>query len=114
MNLWNEQIRNNIIINDGSIQNLNLDNNMKEIYKTIWEIKQKDIIDHAIARSPFVDQSQSMNLFFGKPNITNLHSALLYGWKNGLKTGCYYLRSRPAVEAIKFSMLNRDCAACSS
>lgn len=114
MNLWNEQIRNNIIINDGSIQNINLDNNMKEIYKTIWEIKQKDIIDHAIARSPFVDQSQSMNLFFGKPNITSLHSALLYGWKNGLKTGCYYLRSRPAVEAIKFSMLNIDCAACSS
>lgn len=111
LNIWNDETRNNIINNDGSVRNLNIDDNLKEIFKTIWEIKQKDILDHALARSPYVDQSQSMNLFFANPNYRNLFSALVYGWEKGLKTGCYYLRSKPAVEAKKITY---QCTVCSS
>ena len=68
------------------------------------EIKQKAIIDHAVARSFFVDQSQSMNIFFPEPDSRKLSSALLYGWKSGLKTGMYYLRTKPATNAIKFTI----------
>ena len=123
LDLWNEDIRNFIIKNDGSIQNLSSDkididilNNLKNVYKTIWELKQKDIIEHALARGPYVDQSQSMNLFFANPNFQNLYSALIYAWKNGLKTGCYYLRSKPASEAIKTSIecTAEICTLCSS
>jgi ribonucleoside-diphosphate reductase alpha chain len=122
LNIWNDDIRNFIIKNDGSIQNLNISidinilNNIKNVYKTIWELKQKDIIDHALARSPYIDQSQSMNLFFANPNFQYLYSALIYGWKNGLKTGCYYLRSKPASEAIKTSIVCSDevCTICSA
>ena len=109
-NLWTETIRNKIILTDGSIKNLSFDDIpnfdtkiLKDVYKTIWEVKQKDVIDHALARSPYIDQSQSMNLFFAEPNSKNLFSALIYGWKNGIKTGCYYLRSLPAIEAIKYT-----------
>jgi ribonucleoside-diphosphate reductase alpha chain len=119
-NLWNETTRQLLINSDGSLKdmtydsfvrrvtnsNVNFHENdfrlLKQVYKTIWEIKQKDVIDHALARSPYIDQSQSMNLFFGSPNSTNLYSALMYGWKKGIKTGCYYLRSLPADEAIKY------------
>ena len=93
---------------------------MKEVFKTVWEVKQKDIIDHSLARGPYVDQSQSMNLFFANPNFQSLYSAILYGWKNGIKTGCYYLRSKPAVEAIKYSLdagstnSNSTCESCSA
>ena len=116
LNYWNDDIRNFIINNDGSIQNLNIpiDSDklkyLKEVYKTIWEIKQKDIIDHAIARAPYVDQSQSMNLFFANPNFQNIYSALVYAWKQGLKTGCYYLRTKPATEAIKISSSKFNCS----
>lgn len=104
INLWNNNIKNEIISNRGSIQNIeNIPNDLKNIYKTIWEIKQKYVIDHSIARGPFVDQSQSMNLFMAQPNFDKLTSALFYGWKNGLKTGCYYLRSLPAAQAQQFS-----------
>jgi ribonucleoside-diphosphate reductase alpha subunit len=114
--LWNDEIRKNIISNDGSIQQIesltiNIEElaHIKNVYKTIWEIKQKDVIDHALARGPYVDQSQSMNLFFANPDFKSLYSALVYGWKNGIKTGCYYLRSKPAVEAIKYSIgVNKD------
>jgi len=114
-NLWNESIRNSIISADGSVKNIIISSNLqeqtnldllKDVYKTIWEIKQKDVIDHALARSPYVDQSQSMNLFFSNPNTTSLYSALMYGWTNGLKTGCYYMRSLPASEAIKYTNTN--------
>ena len=126
-NLWSDGIRNLIINSDGSIKDIALNqllqhtmsNNyssqnmdkfnlpkLKEVYKTIWEIKQKDVIDHALARSPYIDQSQSMNLFFAEPNSEKQFSALVYGWKNGIKTGCYYLRSLPATEAIKYTTTN--------
>jgi ribonucleotide reductase alpha subunit len=119
LNLWNAEMKNEIINNRGSIQAISkIPSNLKEVYKTIWEIKQKAIIDHAVARSPFVDQSQSMNLYMATPTYAKLSGALFYGWKNGLKTGCYYLRSLPAAQAQQFSQVcsrtNKDCAACSS
>lgn len=87
---------------DGSIQNIEwIPAHIRKLYKTVWEIPQKSILDHAIARAPFVDQSQSMNLFFATPNSSKLYSAMLYAWRGGLKTGLYYLRSKPAVEATK-------------
>lgn len=104
INLWNNDIKNEIISNRGSIQNVpNIPNNLKSIYKTIWEIKQRSVIDHSIARGPYVDQSQSMNLYMAQPNFDKLTTALFYGWKNGLKTGCYYLRSLPASQPQQFS-----------
>ena len=119
LNLWNTEMKNEIINNRGSIQAISkIPSNIKDVYKTIWEIKQKAIIDHAVARSPFVDQSQSMNLYMATPTYAKLSGALFYGWKNGLKTGCYYLRSLPAAQAQQFSQVcsitNKDCAACSS
>ena len=125
--LWNDEIRKKIISDDGSVHNIKTNiisanelEHLKLVYKTIWEIKQKDIIDHALARGPYVDQSQSMNLFFANPDFKSLYSALIYGWKNGIKTGCYYLRSKPAVEAIKYSVnlekteTNIECTTCSA
>ena len=104
INLWNNDIKNEIISNRGSIQNIpNIPTNLKNIYKTIWEIKQRSVIDHSVARGPYVDQSQSMNLYMAQPNFDKLTSALFYGWKNGLKTGCYYLRSLPASQPLQFS-----------
>ena len=121
INLWNSDIKNEIISNRGSIQNIpNIPNNLKNIYKTIWEIKQRSVIDHSIARGPYVDQSQSMNLYMAQPNFDKLTTALFYGWKNGLKTGCYYLRSLPASQPQQFSQdiklnanLEQDKLACS-
>jgi ribonucleoside-diphosphate reductase alpha subunit len=97
LGLWNEDMNNTIMNNHGSIQNIpTIPNNIKEIYKTVWEIKQKAIMDHAIARAPFIDQSQSMNLHFPKIEMNKLLSALFYAWKGGLKTASYYTRSQPA------------------
>ena len=77
---------------------------MKNLYKTVWEISQKKIINLAIGRAPFIDQSQSLNIHLSDPNYSKLSSMHFYSWKNGLKTGMYYLRSRPAVDAIKFTL----------
>jgi len=91
-----------LIRKDGSVQDMEgLPDVMKRMYRTVWEVPQKSLMDHALARAPFVDQSQSMNLFFSTPNSRKLYSALLYAWKNGLKTGMYYLRSNPASEALR-------------
>ena len=105
LNLWNEDLRKLIIINDGSIQNIpHIPQNLKDIYKTAFEIPLKTIIDHSAKRAPFVDQSQSLNLFLNKPDFKVLASAHLYGWKVGLKTGMYYLHSNPAVNPIQFGI----------
>ena len=102
---WNEDIRNKIIADNGSIQNIgDLPQKIKELYRTVWEIKQKDLIDMAIARGAYIDQSQSFNLFIQSPTSAQITSMHFYGWKNGLKTGMYYLRTRPAVDAIKFTV----------
>jgi ribonucleoside-diphosphate reductase alpha chain len=104
-NLWTEEMREQLIIHDGSVQNIkNIPDDIKERYKTVWEIKMKDLINHAIARQAYVDQAQSMNLFMPVNDANKLTSALLYGWKNGLKTGMYYLRTLPASAAQKFSI----------
>jgi ribonucleoside-diphosphate reductase alpha subunit len=105
LGIWSEEIREKLIIENGSVQNIKeVPNDIKERYKTVWEIKMKDLIDHAIKRQPYVDQSQSMNLFMPVNDASKLTSALMYGWKNGLKTGMYYLRTLPASQAQKFSI----------
>lgn len=105
--LWSDGMREQLLKSDGSLAGMpGVPDLLREVYKTVWEVPQRSVIDHACARAPFVDQSQSMNLFYASPNVQRLSSALLYGWSKGLKTGCYYLRSRPAVEAIKYGLLS--------
>ncbi len=103
--LWSEEMKNAIIANNGSIQAIEgIPEDIKELYKTAWEIKQRAIIDMAADRGAFIDQSQSLNLFMESPNYKKLTSAHFYAWEKGLKTGMYYLRSRPAVDPIKFTV----------
>ncbi len=105
LGLWNDQLKNDIIRHNGSIQNIDIiPTNIKELYKTVWELSMRDIIDMAADRGIFVDQSQSMNLFMEAPNLGKLTSMHLYAWKKGLKTGMYYLRSKAAADAIKFTV----------
>ena len=122
--LWTETIRNQIIAHNGSIQNITeIPEDLKELYKTVWEIKQKAIIDMARARAPFVDQGQSMNIYMEAPNFAKISSMHFYAWENGLKTGMYYLRTRSAVNPVKFTVENptvcsvenpEDCLSCGS
>jgi ribonucleotide reductase alpha subunit len=103
--LWSKEMKDKIIAENGSIANIvSLSARMKEMYKTVWEIKQKTIIDLCADRAPFICQTQSMNLFFEEPKIGTLGSALIYGWKRGLKTGSYYIRSRPKIQAQQFTI----------
>ncbi|ORY93299.1 ribonucleotide reductase [Syncephalastrum racemosum] len=103
--LWNEQLKNMIIAHNGSIQQVpNIPDDLKKLYKTVWELSQRVIIDMAADRAAFIDQSQSLNLFVAEPNYGRLTSMHFYSWKKGLKTGMYYLRTRPAVDAIKFTV----------
>ena len=112
LNLWCKSIKNKIISKNGSIQEIYIiPQDIRNRYKTVWEISQKKLIDLAVDRSPFICQSQSMNLFFKEPNIKNLSSALFYGWKHGLKTGCYYIRSQPKAQAQQVTI---DCKMCSA
>jgi len=100
--LWSENLRDKIIINNGSVQDIpEIPEELKAIYKTAWEMSQKIIIDHAAARAPFICQSQSMNLFVQDANFAKLSSAHFYGWDKGLKTGSYYIRTKAATTAIK-------------
>ena len=104
-NLWTKEIYDEIIYFNGSIQKIKeIPDNIKEVYKTAFEIKGKCIVDLSIDRGPFIDQTQSLNIFQDVPNTSKLTSSHFYGWKNGLKTGMYYLRTRPAVDAIKFGI----------
>eukprot|EP01062_Namystynia_karyoxenos_P054318 TRINITY_DN445_c0_g1_i6.p2 TRINITY_DN445_c0_g1~~TRINITY_DN445_c0_g1_i6.p2 ORF type:complete len:827 (+),score=369.94 TRINITY_DN445_c0_g1_i6:107-2482(+) len=103
--LWNESTRNQIIAHNGSVQQVSgMPRDMQERYRTVWEIKQKDLIDMAADRAAYIDQSQSLNLFLESPSTGQLTSMHFYTWKRGLKTGMYYLRSRPAADAIKFTV----------
>jgi ribonucleoside-diphosphate reductase alpha chain len=102
LNLWSESLRDKIIINNGSIQDIEeIPSDLKSIYKTAWEMSQKIIIDHAASRAPFICQSQSMNLFVQDANFAKLSSAHFYSWSKGLKTGSYYIRTKAATTAIK-------------
>lgn len=115
--LWDEKMKQAILRNKGSIQAIeSIPQEYKDLYKTVWEIKQKVIIDQAADRAPFICQSQSMNLFMGKPTPNMVHSALFHGWKRGLKTGCYYLRTLPVADAVNVTTrhANEDrCTGCS-
>jgi ribonucleoside-diphosphate reductase alpha chain len=100
--LWGTEIKNKIISDDGSIQNIpEIPVFIKELYPTIWEVSMKDIIDMAADRGAFIDQSQSMNLWLKNPTFNKISSMHFYGWRKGLKTGMYYLRTKSAVGAIK-------------
>lgn len=105
LGLWNKEMKDKVIFYNGSIQHIDeIPQNIKDLYRTAWEIKQKVIIDMAADRQPFVDQSQSMNLFFEEPKDKELTGAFFYGHKRGLKTGSYYLRTRPKVQAQQFTI----------
>lgn len=105
LGLWNESMRTRIIGNNGSIANIpEIPEDVRYLYRTVWEIPQKSIIDMAADRGAYIDQSQSLNIHIGEPSISKLTSMHFYGWKKGLKTGMYYLRTKPAAEAIKFTI----------
>jgi len=96
---WNKDIKTEIVRNGGSVQTLDIPENLKEIYRTVWEIPQRSIIDMSADRGAFIDQSQSLNIFMENPSLAKLSSMHLYGWKKGLKTGMYYLRTRAKARA---------------
>ncbi|MFT3935319.1 MAG: ribonucleoside-diphosphate reductase subunit alpha [Chitinophagaceae bacterium] len=105
LNLWNDEMKNRIIQHNGSVQQIdNIPADIKAIYKTVWEIKQRAIIDMAADRGAFICQSQSLNLFVDAPNTSKLTSMHFYAWKKGLKTGMYYLRTKAATQAVQFTV----------
>jgi ribonucleoside-diphosphate reductase alpha chain len=105
LNLWNNDMKNKIIAANGSVQHIaEIPQEIKELYKTVWEIKQRTIIDMAAERGAYICQSQSLNLFIAEPNFAKLTSMHFYAWERGLKTGMYYLRTKPAASAIKFTV----------
>jgi len=112
---WSKELKNKIIANDGSIQNIEgIPNCFKERYKTVWEMSQKDIIDMAADRGKYICQSQSLNLFMAAPDTNKLTSMHFYTWQKGLKTGIYYLRTRPSSKALQFTVNPNECEACSA
>lgn len=105
LGLWNDDLKTEIIKHNGSVQNIDIiPENIKELYKTVWEMKMRDIIDMAADRGAFIDQSQSMNLFMENANMGKVTGMHFYAWKKGLKTGMYYLRTKAAADAIKFTV----------
>lgn len=105
LGLWNETMRQKLIATNGSVQPIaEIPQNIKEIYKTVWEISQKSIIDMSADRGAYICQSQSLNIHLTDPNFGKLTSMHFYAWKKGLKTGMYYLRSTAAADAIKFTL----------
>lgn len=130
LKLWNEDLKNEIIKNKGSVQNIKqIPQNIRDLYKVSWDISQKVVVDLSADRGPYIDQSQSLNIFFAEPTFEKLSKMHIYGWERGLKTGMYYLRQRPAGSAIQFSVENKqeeeevilactrdnpDCEACSA
>jgi len=112
--LWSKDMKDLMVKAGGSIQNIvDIPDDIKKLYKTVWEISQKSVIDMAAGRGRFIDQSQSMNLFMESPTLSKLSSMHMYAWKSGLKTGMYYLRSKAKARPIQFS-LEPECVACSA
>jgi ribonucleoside-diphosphate reductase subunit M1 len=113
---WSKDLKDQIILNDGSVQGIeSIPNFIKKKYKTAWELKMKDVIDMSADRSPFICQSQSLNLFQESPNFKTLSSMHFYAWKKGLKSGIYYLRSRPSSKALQFTINpETECESCSA
>lgn len=105
LGIWNKNLKNQIIQNNGSLQKVSsIPDHIKNLYKTVWEIKQKNIIDMAADRGIYIDQSQSLNIHMSNASHTKLTSMHFYGWKKGLKTGMYYLRTQSAADSIKFTI----------
>ena len=112
--LWSKEMKDLMVKANGSVQNIiDIPDDLKELYKTVWEMSQKTIIDMAADRAVYIDQSQSMNLFVESPTISKLSSMHMYAWKTGLKTGMYYLRSKAKSRPIQFS-LEAECSMCSA
>ncbi len=114
LNIWNGELKNSILANDGSIQHLNIPNIIKETYKTVWEISQRVLIDLAADRGKYICQSQSLNLFVKEAKFDVITSMLFHAWKVGLKTGVYYLRTRPQSKAQSFTIAPKEEAVCES
>lgn len=109
LGLWNEDLKQEIMRANGSIQEIDIiPHEIKELYKTVWELSMKDIIDMSRQRGYFIDQSQSLNLFMEGATMAKLTSMHFYAWKSGLKTGMYYLRTKSAVDAIKFTVQKKQ------
>jgi ribonucleoside-diphosphate reductase alpha chain len=105
LGVWNDRLKDKIISANGSVQHIaEVPDNIKDLYKTVWEIKQKTLIDMSADRGAYICQSQSLNIFMENPSVAKLTSMHFYGWKKGLKTGMYYLRSKAAADAIKFTV----------
>merc|ERR1719291_1119845 len=102
--LWTEDLRTQLVAHNGSVQKLNLPTDLKELYKTVWEIKQRIVIDMAADRGAYIDQSQSLNIHMVDATTAKLSSMHFHGWQLGLKTGIYYLRTKAAADAIKFTV----------
>merc|ERR1712113_1225084 len=102
--LWTEEMRMQLIAHNGSVQHLDLPSDVKELYKTVWEIKQRIVLDMAADRGAYIDQSQSLNIHMVDASTAKLSSMHFHGWQSGLKTGMYYLRTKAAVDAIKFTV----------
>ena len=128
LELWDDKMKNAIIADNGSVQNISsIPAKLKMIYRTVWEMKMKPLVDMAADRAAFIDQSQSFNIFMAEPTRAKLTSLHFYGWKKGLKTGMYYLRTRPSLEAKQVTVeqkekdfddmvctMEEDCLVCGS
>ncbi|QWO71684.1 ribonucleotide reductase large subunit [Orgyia pseudotsugata single capsid nuclopolyhedrovirus] len=117
LNLYNERMRNAIIAANGSVQNINsIPEHIKAVYKTVWEMKNKTLIEMAAERGAFIDQSQSLNIFVADPTFALLTTIHMYAWQKGLKTGMYYLRTKPAADAIQFTVdrCSLECQTCTA
>jgi len=102
--LWTEELRMQLIAHNGSVQQLDIPDDLKALYKTVWEIKQKIVLDMAADRGAYIDQSQSLNIHMVDASTAKLSSMHFHGWQSGLKTGMYYLRTKAAADAIKFTV----------
>jgi ribonucleoside-diphosphate reductase alpha chain len=112
---WTSDVRTQIIANNGSIQNIPaIPSELRELYRTAWEIPMKTVINLAADRAPFICQSQSLNLFVAEPTYSKISSMHFYAWKKGLKTGCYYLRTKAVAKAQQFTVEPPACVSCSS
>ena len=115
LGLWNTEIRTQIMANSGSVQNIReIPEDLRELYRTVWEIPMKTVINLAADRAPFICQSQSLNLFVAEPSYSKISSMHFYAWKKGLKTGCYYLRTKAVAKAQQFTVEPPSCVTCSS
>ena len=105
LGIWDDNLKTKLIAGNGSVQDIpEIPENLKELYRTAWELSQKAILDMAADRGAYIDQSQSLNIFMENANFAKLTSMHFYGWEKGLKTGMYYLRTKAARDAIKFTV----------